>query len=126
VAKEKLTYEEAKPIAREDAIRRLHSHDLQAAESAILSVALFEPELEFASRLVFEGAHRAEPRLRGTALLCIGHLARLHRRLPEEPTVELVRAGLHHPDAYVRGQAQNALDDLLVFIPALGRIVQQE
>jgi hypothetical protein len=126
MANNKLTYEEPKPIGRDDALRLLQSDDIDAAEKALLSVALFEPDVEFATRVVFTCARRHEPAMRGTALLCIGHLSRLYRRLPEQPSVELVRAGLHDPSEYVRGQAENALDDLLVFQPDLGRLVQLE
>ena len=117
----KLVYEEPRPMRREEAEQLLLSGVSGDVERALLAVALHESDLGFASGVVFAGAQSTDAAVRGTALLCIGHLARLHGILPEQPTLRLVQAGLKDDDEYVRGQAENAADDLLVFVPEVGR-----
>lgn len=87
---------------------------------AIVAVGLFEEDFEYASSLIMEGAGDANPIIRGAALVSIGHLARVHRRVPDF-AVDLVNAALQHPDSYIRGQAEDAADDIEQFAPQMAR-----
>jgi len=84
-------------------------------------VALLDEDFEFGLSVVLGCATSKQPALRGTAILCLGHLARIHRRMPEHPVVDLVQAALEDENAYVRGHAESAADDIAFFVPSVGR-----
>jgi hypothetical protein len=95
-------------------------------ERALVAVALNEPDLNWAYLLMLRASRVKDESVRGTALLCFGHLARVHKRLPDQQVVSIVRAGLTDSDEYVRGQAFTAAGDLERFIPALkGQILSR-
>lgn len=76
----------------------IHAEDPEAAESACLTLS-----------------DHPDGITRGNAILALGHLARIHRRLSVgvRPVVE---AALRDPDDWVRGQADAAADDIEHFL----------
>jgi 3-methyladenine DNA glycosylase AlkC len=49
------------------------------------------------------------------AMLCFGHICRIHRTLDKEKVLPILGKGLKDKDEYVRGAAENALNDIEVF-----------
>jgi hypothetical protein len=68
-----------------------------------------------------EFSRHSEPAVRGLAATCLGHLARIHRQLDTATVIPRLNEMLTDPD--VKGVAQDALDDISVFIgrPKPGR-----
>ncbi len=123
--REKMTnknqYVDPQPIEREEVLRILSSGKTEDIEATLISVALLDDCYEFALSTIIQGASSTTAAIRGTAILCLGHLARIHKQLPEDPVLDIVRAGLIDDNTYVRGQAENAADDIATFIPKLAR-----
>jgi hypothetical protein len=118
-----MKYEAPRRLERDELELALNSLDERVVESALVSLAFYEEDDQFAQDHVFRLAEDQRPAVRGTAILCIGHLARLHGNLPREPTVSLVSSGLCDQDEYVRGQAESARGDLWVFQRELAELV---
>lgn len=116
----KLQYEEPTPLTHEEALRILREGSGEEIEHALVAVALLDEDFDFGLSVVLRCATSEQPGVRGTAILCLGHLARIHRRLPEHPVGDLVQAALEDENAYVRGQAENAADDIEMFVPSVG------
>lgn len=56
----------------------------------------------------------SDPQIRALAVVCLGHVARMHRAI----TKETVLPKLHEleRDPYLRSRAVNALDDIEIFV----------
>jgi HEAT repeat protein len=50
------------------------------------------------------------------AILCFGHLARIHGELELYKVLPIVRNALDDPDQFVRSHATSALDDIQFFL----------
>lgn len=98
-------------IARDDPDELLH---------VPIALSMEPPEDDhpgYAERICRELARHANANVRGNALLGFGHLARTAGINWKPVAVRaLVEAGLADPDAYVRGQAEAAADDLRHFL----------
>lgn len=116
-----LRYEEPTPLERDEVHRILREGSTEEIERALVAVALLEEDFDFALSVILGCAKSDEPGVRGTAILGLGHLARIHRRIPADPVADLVQAALADENAYVRGQAESAADDIAMFVPGVGR-----
>ncbi|HEX5999556.1 MAG TPA: hypothetical protein VFZ16_09195 [Hyphomicrobiaceae bacterium] len=54
--------------------------------------------------------------MRGNAILGFGHIARRLRRLDRRIVQPIIHAGLDDDEAFVRGQADAAMDDTMHFL----------
>ena len=93
---------------------RAGNHDRLAR--LVVAIALYEADVDAATEVLLRSAVVPDPVARGNAILGFGHLARRFRSLNRGAIEPLVTAGLHDPDAYVRGQSQSAADDLGQFL----------
>lgn len=77
-----------------------------------IAVSLYADDFEWAQELCFRLASHPHPTVRGSALLGLGHLARRWGRIDSNRTPQWIEAGLRDADPFVRGQAENARDDI--------------
>lgn len=121
----KRTYREPVPVRREDLARIEASGMPQEIEAALVGFVFSEEELANAFEVVSRYLYDVNPALRGTATLCIGHLARIHRALPisDGRVVDSIVRGLSDANEYVRGQAHCALEDIETFVPEVGETI---
>lgn len=97
----------------EAAIRRNDRDELPLVPVTIALLAAASPAaLDFCIRL----ARHDDPRVRGNAILAIGHLARRFRDLDERRVKPLLEAALRDPDATVRNHAKSAADEVYQFL----------
>lgn len=120
-----MQYEELNRLSRDEVLEGLRVANPEDLERLLISVALLEEDFEFALSVVLRCTRSEHAGVRGTAVLCLGHLARIHGTVPEDPVVEIVGAALHDESAYVRGQAENASDDIAQFVPDVGRKIRR-
>ncbi len=83
---------------------------------AVLSAVLHSQDRIWAEGLCIRLAHHAHPIVRGNAILGLGHIARTHRRLGEARVKPIVEAAFADAEAYVRGHAHDAADDIEHFL----------
>jgi HEAT repeat protein len=81
-----------------------------------LAAALHSGSAEWAQDVCLRLAQHPEPSVRGNAVLALGHIARLHRRLDEQRVRPVITRALADGDAFVRGQADAAADDIEHFL----------
>jgi hypothetical protein len=120
-----MQYEEPAPLRHEEVLRILREGSGEEIERALIAVALLDENFDFGLSVVLQCAMSDQPSVRGTAILCLGHLARIHGRIPEDPVVDLVKAALVDENEYVRGHAESAADDIALFVPSVGRRLRQ-
>jgi len=74
------------------------------------------PDARWSERICVRLASHADPSVRGNAILGLGHLARTAGGLEQATCAAVVAAALRDADAYVRGHAAAAADDLRTFL----------
>ena len=113
MTKKRLRYELIGEYSRDEVETALQSNDPQQLSLIVVGVAL-HAEPGWAVDVCRRLASHADVTVRGNDLLGFGHLARLHGTsgLRHAEVIPLIAAGLRDADAYVRGQADAAADDL--------------
>ncbi len=81
-----------------------------------LSVGLHAEDAAWAQEVCIGLAAHADERVRGNALLGLGHVARVHGTLDRARVQPLLEAGLTDASEWVRGQAQSAVGDVEHFL----------
>ncbi|HEY3747536.1 MAG TPA: hypothetical protein VGL17_14890, partial [Gemmatimonadaceae bacterium] len=101
---QRLTYVELRPMTR-DAIREALASDAGTYATALVSAALFD-EIAFAEELVAVASSNSDAIIRGAAMICISHLARLHKDVHSmRRLLPALEKGLLDEDYNVRGKA---------------------
>lgn len=83
---------------------------------AALSAALYADDPLWAEAICLRLAHHSSEAVRGNAILGFGHIARIHRQLTQTLTQPAIEHALHDESSYVRSQAENAADDVNLFL----------
>jgi hypothetical protein len=109
-----MEYRAPRPITREAAEEAFASGDRWRVCEALVDVAFFDPNWQWVESVCVRLSDASAVEVRAIALTCLGHLARIHRQLDLDLAAPVIRRGL--ADAQLAGQAQDALDDLIVFL----------
>jgi len=107
-----MRYEEIPEPGGDDVEEMLSRGDLAELRLVALSASLHSENPEQAAAICLQLARHEDGITRGNAILGLGHIARLHRRLTESAVRPVVEAALRDPDSWVRGQATSAADDI--------------
>jgi hypothetical protein len=107
-------YEPVGPILKEEAEAALASADADRISDALLRLSLFSEDWRFAQGECLRLLRHGDAGVRGIAATCLGHLARIHRVNDYERVAEALKAVLSDPE--MGGRAQDALDDIDVFV----------
>jgi hypothetical protein len=111
--KKTMRYEAINPVSRQAAENATSSVELP---TVLLAVALYEVDRDWAEQFCLLHARHPSPAVRGSALLGLGHLARRFRDLDRSQVEPVLQAGLADENAWVRGQAESARDDIAFFL----------
>lgn len=83
---------------------------------ALLSLAFYDEDWMFAENLCIEYSSHSDSKVRGIAILCFGHLARIHGQLHIEKVMPIINKALMDKDDFIRGHAHDAKDDINMFL----------
>ena len=111
-----MKYERIEPIDKTRAKKLLANGDRDAVYRTLVSVAMFESDRRWAQAQCLRFAKHKDSFVRGVAVTCLGHLARIHWAIDEDDVVPVVRELLHDSDPETRGKAQDALSDFSTFL----------
>lgn len=106
-------YREPAPIARSEAMAALSSRDLNQVRETLVRIAFHDLDFEWTQTQCLEFCTHPDPEVRGVAVICLGHIARIHKRIDMEkvgPALEQVAS-----DSHLAGIMQDALDDIQKF-----------
>lgn len=107
-------YREPQPISRSEAASAFASGIPNRICETLVSLAYYDPDWRWVQVKCLEFSRHSDPDVRGLAATCLGHLARIHRQLDTAIVVPRLNEMLTDPD--VKGTAQDALDDISLFI----------
>ena len=111
-----MRYEDIPILTKEEILEVLHEADPDELKTIPLSAALGIDDWQWAQAVCLQLATHPEPIVRGNAILGFGHLARVHRRLDRDRVEPALRDALNDRDAYVRGHADSAAEDVTTFL----------
>lgn len=106
-------YREPAPIARSEAVAALSSGDLNKVREALVSIAFHDPDFEWAQAQCLDFCANPDPEVRGVAVVCLGHIARIHGRIDMEKVGPVLKKLAS--DSQLVGIVQDALDDIRQF-----------
>jgi hypothetical protein len=109
-----MQYEEVDPISRSDALVALGLTDPRDICKALVRLAFHDPDLRWVQSLCIELTEHSTIEVQLTAILCLGHLARIHKALDLEkvapPLIELRK------NQSLSGRVDDAMDDIEIFL----------
>lgn len=94
------------------AIERNDPHELQMVS---VTVALACPDQTAAQEVCLKLSRHRHNKVRGNAIMSLGHLARRFRALDEGAVKPLIESALRDADEYVRTRAKSAADEIHQF-----------
>lgn len=103
-------------MSREEVERAFEQGDPDVLSRVLISVAFHEPDGAWAEARCLAALDHPSPVVRGLAATCLGHVARIHKRLDlprAKARLEALKA-----DPYVGGRAADALADIERFLGA--------
>ncbi|MBC3879964.1 hypothetical protein H8K35_06495 [Undibacterium sp. LX40W] len=91
------------------------SKDPQVICDALVTMAFYEADWNWAQEKCLSFLKSSDIQVAGLAATCLGHIARIHRRLDKERVLIALRdASLNTP--FIAGKVEDALDDIDTFI----------
>lgn len=93
----------------------LEGNDFGSVIMALLSGVQYSGQYKLAVDSTRKFLSHHDESVRGIAVECIGHIARLWKKLPTD-LVEAAHKAMKDESDWVRGKASDTLDDLEVFI----------
>ncbi len=109
-----MRYVEPEVLTKEEAEKRLECGDAHCVRETLVSIALNEPDGDWAQQRCVFFAKSQEPTIRAVAATCLGHLARIHKRLDLAVVRPLLEGLLSDPVA--GPAAETALEDIEWFM----------
>ena len=103
-------------ITEKDVNAALLRNDPEELKLASLTLALSDLDFNFTQTVCIRLCSSENGRVRGNALVSLGHLARRFRHLEEQAVKPIVEAGLQAADGYVRMSAKSAADEIHQFL----------
>jgi len=109
-----MRYEDVLPISRKEAETALFSNDDMAICDTLIRITYHDSDWKWAQAQCLNFGKHPMPEVRRSAATCLGHLARIHGVLDIDVVCSLLNELLKDSD--VSGYAQNALDDIDIYL----------
>ena len=82
----------------------------------LLGLSLYGENFDLIQETLVEYSGNSDENIRGIAILCFGHIARIYGRINTELVLPIVQKGLKDKNSFVRGHSHSALDDIEFFV----------
>ena len=109
-------YREIGPWKHEDVEQAILSDDIEALRLAVIGVSMHDDDWRYAQDLCVRLSSHPHFNVRGNAVLGFAHIARVHRHLDRSVVQPIIQRALHDEDEYVRGHADSAVDDTVIYL----------
>ncbi|WP_046226131.1 CPCC family cysteine-rich protein [Paenibacillus dauci] len=93
-------------------IHLINSDNPDTVVDGLLSLALNADDGAFAENMMTRYSQHDNENIRGIAILCFGHIARIHGVVHKERIIPLIQNALHDESSFVRGHAESAMEDI--------------
>lgn len=109
-----MRYEEPTPIMRAEAEAAFSCDNPATVCNALVRVTFHDPDWRWVQEKCLLFARHSSPEIRGLAVTCFGHIARIHRVLDMEKVLPVLESLLKDPE--IGGRAEDALDDIDTYV----------
>ena len=109
-------YEEVQEYDKESVIEELQSTEANRVVNALLGLSFHEENWKWVQDTCIQYSSHSDYKVRGVAILCFGHLARIHGELDTERVIPIVKKALCDSNDIVVGHANSDLDDIKIFV----------
>ena len=110
-----MKYEEILPVAKEQAEKVFGRNISDEIVQALLGVTWHVADWEWVQDRCLRFLDSPWPAVRDTAITCLGHLARIHKKLNTPKVLDALTKKLADPAC--SGRAEDAMEDIEMFIP---------
>ena len=107
-------YQEVNPISRREAIAAFASEEPQRICDALIRLTYHDSDWRWVQEQCEYWATIPNLDIQGLAITCLGHLARIHRKLDTETALPLLRDLANNP--LVAPRVDDAVDDIEAFL----------
>ncbi|HEV2482493.1 MAG TPA: hypothetical protein VGS79_22670 [Puia sp.] len=107
-------YKQVHPVDKHSAEQAFASSDVEKICDAMVAVAFYEQDWKWAQDECLGFFKNENSDISGLAATCLGHIARVHRKLEKEKVIAVLRSRLE--DAEIAGRIEDALDDIEQFV----------
>jgi hypothetical protein len=108
-----MEYETVEPVTKDEAQAAFDSREVDRIIHAMLGAAYYESDWEWVQDWCLRFLESNDSSLRNTAIACLGHLARIHKKIDKTKVVSALRRHLKHPE--YEGRVEDAIDDIEMF-----------
>ena len=92
----------------------LSNGEKEHVQMALLSSSLYDSDWKWVEAQCIVFTHHNDPEIQASAIIALGHLARIHGKLHLAVIKPLLLDIAHDP--FLNGVAQDTLDDIAIFI----------
>jgi hypothetical protein len=115
-----MQYEAVRQITRKEYEQMIQTNDPAMISNALLSISYWESDWRWTEDQLLLFAEHRHSRVRYTAALGFGHIARFNGHLDfdkVEPVLKrMANSGGSPPEMFVRGAAEESLEDIEIYI----------
>jgi len=108
-------FQDLNTITEKDVNAALLRNDPKELQFVSLTLALSDLDFNFIQAICIRLCSSEEIKVRGNALVSLGHLSRRFRMLDEQTVKPLIESALQDTDEYVRVSAKSAADEIHQF-----------
>lgn len=109
-----MKYHQISPISREEAEEIFIQGEPNSSCDALLGLTYYDSDWLWVQDKCLELIREADIQVKGCAINCLGHLARIHHRLELDKVVPVLKELSR--DEVLRYKAEDALDDIDLFM----------
>ena len=110
-----LIYEPVPKLGRQAIKKAIAANDVDTLRLAALAASLYE-DGEWAQEICMRLAVHEDPWVRTNAMTGFGHIARINGRLDKGPVRPVIEKCLGDKDSGVRGSAEDAKEEIEIFL----------
>ena len=111
-----IRFQDLEHFTASDIDAAIERNDPQELQMVSVTVALVCPYQASAQEVCLRLSRHVHNKVRGNAIMGLGHLGRRFRRLDEQAVKPLIESALLDADEYVRTRAKSAADEIHQFL----------
>ncbi|MDM5219671.1 CPCC family cysteine-rich protein [Peribacillus sp. NJ11] len=94
----------------------INSDDMENVINGLLELAVSTDDPDFVQDIMFMYSEHEDANIRGTAILCLGRIAKVYKKINKELVLLIINQGFQDESGFVREQSRSALDDINFYI----------
>jgi len=111
-----IRFQDLESFTESDVEAAILRNDATELQFVSITVALVSSDLSFAQKICLALWQHEDSKVRGNAVMSLGHLARRFRMLNEETVKPVIESALQAADPYIRVHAKSAADEIHQFL----------